>query len=63
MYFVSQTNWGCGNMRVPAKTMGINIEWERYRYRLPKTGAEIEIVREIVMNDEDLDSMELSKPN
>ena len=44
-------------------TLGTNIEWERYRYTLPKTGAEVEIVREIVMNDPDLEFMDLSKPN
>ncbi|MBI5881085.1 hypothetical protein HZB90_03065 [archaeon] len=38
-----------------------SIEWERYRYTLPK--AQVEIVREIVMNDEDTEYMELARPN
>ena len=41
----------------------MNLEWERYRYTLPRTGAQVEIIREIVMNDEDLDYMELGRPN
>jgi len=40
-----------------------NIEWERYKYTLPKSKAQVEIVREIVMNDDDLDPMDLSRPN
>jgi hypothetical protein len=40
-----------------------NLEWERYRYRLPKSGAEVEIIREIVMNDDDLNFMDLSRKN
>jgi hypothetical protein len=40
-----------------------SIEWERFRYTLPKSKAQVEIVREIVMNDGDLDHMELSRPN
>jgi hypothetical protein len=40
-----------------------SIEWERYRYTLPKSKAQVEIVREIVMNDEDTEYMELSRTN
>lgn len=40
-----------------------NIEWERYIYTLPKSKARVEIIRELVMNDEDLDHMDLSRPN
>ncbi|MBW2996779.1 hypothetical protein KY349_00390 [Candidatus Woesearchaeota archaeon] len=40
-----------------------DIEWERYRYTLPKSKAQVEIIREIVMNDYDLDPMDLSRPN
>ncbi len=39
------------------------IEWERYRYTLPKSKARVEIVREIVMNDDDLDYMDMSELN
>ena len=42
---------------------GPSIEWERYMYVLPKSKARVEIIREIVMNDEDLDYMDLSRPN
>ena len=40
-----------------------SIEWERYRFTLPHSKAQVEIIREIVMNDDDLDCMELAKPN
>jgi hypothetical protein len=39
----------------------MDIEWERYIYTLPKTGARIERIREVVMNDSDLEFMELSR--
>lgn len=32
-------------------------------YTLPKSKARVEIIREIVMNDEDLYHMDLSRPN
>lgn len=37
-----------------------DICWERYKYRLPKSKAEVEVIREIVMNDDDMEFMELS---
>jgi len=40
-----------------------SIEWERYRYTLPKSKAEVEIIREIVMNNDDLDHMDMIHPN
>jgi hypothetical protein len=40
-----------------------SIEWERFKYSLPKSKAQVEIVREIIMNDDDLDNMELSRQN
>jgi hypothetical protein len=40
-----------------------SIEWERYRYTLPKSKAQVEVIREIVMNDNDLEYMDLSRPN
>ena len=45
------------------KTIGPDLEWERYIYCLPKSGARVERIREIVMNDHDLDFMDLAKPN
>ena len=39
------------------------IEWERYKFTLPKSKAPVEIIREIVMNATDLDHMDLSEPN
>jgi|GEM_PF-4860032 len=50
-------------MSVHRGTLGPDIEWERYRYTLPQSKAQVEIIREIVMNDNDLDFMEISKPN
>ena len=40
--------------------MGLDIEWERYKFTLPKSGADVEIIREIVLNDQDADFMEVS---
>lgn len=39
------------------------IAWERYKFTLPKSKAQVEIIREIVMNDTDLDHMDLSESN
>jgi hypothetical protein len=50
-------------MHIHKGTFSPSIEWERYRYTLPKSKAEVEIIREIVMNNEDLEHMELSEPN
>ncbi len=51
-----------GGVRMHAKgTIGPDIEWERYRYTLPESKAQVEIIREIVMNDEDLEYMEISR--
>ena len=41
----------------------LDLEWERYRFKLPKSGAEVEIIREFVMNDDDLEYMDMSRPN
>ena len=41
--------------------VGTNLEWERYRFKLPKSGAEVEIIGEIVMGDEDMDYMDITK--
>ncbi|MBW2968198.1 hypothetical protein KY362_06960 [Candidatus Woesearchaeota archaeon] len=39
-----------------------DIEWERYVYTLPKTGARVERIREIVMNPDDAEFMDM-QPN
>ena len=39
-----------------------NIEWERFRFKLPKSGADVEIIREFVFDsDDDADYMEVSR--
>lgn len=48
---------------MPRNTIGPDLEWERFMYTLPKSGARVEVIREIVMNDEDLEFMELSRAN
>lgn len=42
-----------------------NIERDRYIYRLPRSKARVEIIREIVLNDSDSDYMDVSdyEPN
>ena len=39
-----------------------DIEWQRFRWTLPKSKAEVELIREIVMNNDDSEFMELG-PN
>ncbi|MBN1543872.1 hypothetical protein JW898_00240 [Candidatus Woesearchaeota archaeon] len=50
-------------MHIHKGTFRPNLEWERFRYTLPKSKAQVEIIREIVMNDEDLEFMEMSRAN
>jgi hypothetical protein len=52
-----------GGVNMPRSTLGPDLEWERFMYTLPKSGATVEVIREIVMNDEDLEFMELSRAN
>ncbi|MBW2964237.1 hypothetical protein KY363_02150 [Candidatus Woesearchaeota archaeon] len=50
-------------MHIHRGTFSPSIEWERYRYTLPKSKAQVEIVREIVMNNGDLEHMDMIEPN
>jgi len=40
---------------------GPNIEWERFRFKLPKSGADVEIIREYVYGDREEDYMDVSR--
>lgn len=50
-------------MHIHKDTFKPDIEWERYQWTLPKSKARVEIVREIVMNNDDLEYMDLARPN
>jgi hypothetical protein len=54
---------GENKMHIHKDTFKPDIEWERYQWTLPKSKARVEIVREIVMNNDDLEYMDLARPN